>query len=136
MKKITSIIMYVLLALGILSVIPALLYGADGVDFMLYYTYILLGIAVLAAVVMSVVNMGKNPGGGKTSLIGLGVVVVVLAASYFLANTNPIPLKGGKELYDDTFGLIVTDMGLYTTYFALGAAVVVALWGAVRNSLK
>lgn len=136
MKKITSIILYVLLALGILSVIPAFIYGADGVDFMLYYTYALLAIAILAAVVMSVINMGKNPGGGKAALVGLAVVVVVLAASYFLAGSDPIAVSGGKEVYDSKFGLIVTDMGLYTTYFALGAAILVALWGAIRSSVK
>lgn len=136
MKKITSIILYVLLGLGVLSVIPTFIYGADGVDYMLYYTYVLLGIAILSAVVMSVVNIGKNPSGGKMALVGIAVVVAVLIVSYFLSSSDPIPVKGGKEFYEDTFGLMVTDMGLYTTYFALGAAIVVTFVGAIRNSFK
>ncbi len=136
MKKITSIILYVLLGLGILSVLPAFIYGDNGVDYMLYYTYALLGIAVLATVVMSIINIGKSSGGGKTALIGLAAVVVVLAISYFLASGDPILISGGKDIYDSKFGLIATDMGLYTTYIALGVAIFVALYGAVRNSLK
>ncbi len=136
MKKITSLILYVLLGLGILSIIPVFIFGDDAVDYMLYYTYILLGIAILSAVVMSVVNMGKNPGGGKVALIGLAGVAVILVISYFLSSSDPIMVSGGKEEYTDKFGLIATDMGLYTAYFALGAAIVVALYGAIRNSLK
>ncbi len=128
--------MYVLLGLGILSVIPTFLYGADGVDFMLYYTYILLALAVLAAVVMSVINMGKNPGGGKTALIGMAAVAVILVISYFLSSSEPIAVSGGKDVYDGKFGLIVTDMGLYTTYFALVIAILVAVGGAIKNSFK
>lgn len=136
MKKITSIILYVLLGLGLLSTIPTFLYGADGVDYMLYYTYILLGIAILSALVMSVVNIGKNPSGGKMALVGIGVVVLLLIISYFLSKTDPIPISGGREMYENKFGLIVTDMGLYTTYFALGVALVVTVLGAIRNSFK
>ena len=136
MKKITSIILYVLLAISLLSVIPAFIYGADGVDYMLYWTYILLGIGVLAAIVMSAINLGKNPGGGKTALVGLAVVAVVLVVSYFLSSTDPIPISGGKELYEDKFGLILSDMGLYTTYFALAAGIIVVIAGEIRNSFK
>ena len=136
MKKITSIILYVLLAISVLSIIPAFIYGEDGLDFMLYWTYILLAIGVLAAIVMSVINLGKNPGGSKTALYGVIAVVVVLAVSYFLSSTEPVSISGGKDLYTDTFGLRLTDMGLYTTYFALIAAIVVVIAGEIRNSFK
>lgn len=137
MKKITSIILYVLLAISVLSVIPAFIYGEDGIDYMLWWTYILLAVGVLSAIVMSIVNVGKNPGGAKTSLYGLAVVAVVLVVSYFLSDsTTPVPLSGGKKMYTDAFGLTLTDMGLYTTYFALIAAIVAVLIGEVRNSFK
>lgn len=136
MKKITSIILYVLLAISVLSIVPTLIYGADGVDYMLYWAYILLGVGVLAAVVMSVVNMGKNSGGSKMALIGLGVVAVALVISYFMSSGDPISISGGKDTYDDKFGLIATDMGLYTTYFALIAAIVIVVVGEIRNSFK
>ena len=136
MKKITSIILYVLLIISVLSIVPTFIMGADGVDYMLYWTYILLALAILTAVVMSAVNIGKNPGGGKTALYGLALVAVVLVVSYFLSSSEPIAVSGGKQIYDDKLGLIVTDMGLYTTYFALGAAILVALVGQIRNSFK
>lgn len=128
--------MYVLLAVSVVSLVPIFMYGDDGLDFALIWAYILLGIGVLSAIVMSFINIGKNPGGAKRSLIGLGVLAAVLIISYFLSNTTPVVYSGGKKEYTDVFGLLVTDMGLYTAYFALIGALIAVIVGEVRNSIK
>ncbi len=151
MKNISKIIMYVILAVSVVAL--ALLFimrgsdghygdisgnyaGFNGLDILLWWAYILLIFGVLAAVIMSIVNAGKNPGGSKMALYGVIVLVVVLVVSYLLSSTTPIPVKGGKEFYTNNFGLRVTDMGLYTAYFAMIVAVGAVIWGGIKNSFK
>jgi len=127
--------MYALLLLGLISMLPAILYGENAVDTMLIYTYCLLGLGVLIAVGMSIINIGKNPGGATKALIGIGIIAVVLVISYFLSSTEPMMLAQGK-LYDNEFGLILSDMGIYTTYFMMAAALFVAFMTAIKSSIK
>jgi hypothetical protein len=109
----------------------------DGLDVILIWAYILLGFSVLTAIVMSILNMGKNQGGGKSGLYVVIILAVSLIVSYFLASPDPVITGGGKNVYDNKLGLVVTDMGLYTAYFTmLAAAVVVVLGGIVSNLRK
>lgn len=108
----------------------------SGLDILLWWSYILLVVGILTTVVMTIVNMGKNPGGSKQSLYGLIVLVVVLVVAYLMSSTEPVAIAGGKTLYTDKGGLRLTDMGIYTAYFALIAAVGAVIWGGVKNTLK
>lgn len=151
LSKISKVVMYAILAISVVAI--ALLFilrgsdghygdlsgdyaGFSGLDILLWWAYILLIFGVLAAVVMTIVNAGKNPGGSKAAVYGLVVLAVVLVASFLLSSNDPVPVKGGKEFYTNDFGLRVTDMGLYTAYFAMIAAVGAVVWGAVKNSFK
>ncbi len=95
-SKISKLVMYVILAVSVVAI--ALLFimrGSDGsfgevsgnfaefngLDILLWWAYALLLVGVLAAVIMSIVNLGKNPGGSKASLYGLVVLAVVLVVS-------------------------------------------------------
>ncbi len=106
----------------------------NGLDILLWWAYILLIFGILAAVVMSIVNAGKNPGGSKMAVYGLVIMAVVLVGSYFLSSTEPVALA--KEEYTDKFGLRLSDMGLYTAYFAMIFAVGAVIYGAIKNSFK
>lgn len=128
--------MYALLAVSLVSMIPVFLYGENGLDFALIWTYILLGLGVLSAVGMSIVNIGKNPGGAKRALIGLAAMAVVLLIAYFMSSSEPVVYAGGKKEYANSFGLVATDMGLYTAYFAMAAGLIIVIAGEIRNSLK
>jgi TRAP-type C4-dicarboxylate transport system permease small subunit len=151
MKNLPKIIMYVILAVSVVSmVLLFVMRGSDGafgrdsgnfaefngLDIMLWWAYILLVFGILAAIVMSIVNAGKNPSGDKMALYGVIVLAVVLVASYLLSSNDPVPVSGGKSLYTNNFGLRVTDMGLYTAYFAMIAAVGAVIWGGIKNSFK
>jgi hypothetical protein len=139
MKKVLSLIKYVLLLVCVLTLVGVLTLGAgsgyEGVDLMLYWAYALLAAAVLITVVLSAVNITKNPKGAKGSLLGVGLVIVVLVVTYFMSSTEPM-IIGGGEVYDDAFGLRITDMQLYTTYIALAVAFLAAIFGEIRNSFK
>jgi hypothetical protein len=152
MKNLSKIVMYVILAVSIVStVLLFVMRGSDGafgrdtgdfaefngLDIMLWWAYILLVVGVLAAIVMSIVNIGKHSSeGNKMGLWGVIVLVAVLVVSYFLSSTEPVAISGGKDSYSDKLGLLVTDMGIYTAYFAMIAAVGVVIWGGIKNSFK
>lgn len=136
MKKALSILLYALLAVCVVMLVLVFVLPNDqGVGIILSWTYILLGLAILSAVVFPLINLAQNPKGALRSLIGVGIVVVVVGISLALSSTEPMPLSD-KTTYDDTFGLLVTDAGLYTTYIALAVAILVTILGEIRNSFK
>lgn len=136
MKKLLSIFKYVLLAISALTILSIFFLGEDGgTNVMLVWTYILLGLTLAAALVFPLINLVQNPKAAMRSLIGLGVMIVVLAVSYAMSNTDPVVNSAGG-FFTDPSELIVTDMGLYTTYIALGAAILAVVFGEVRNSIK
>ncbi len=151
MKNLSKIVMYVILAVSVVAM--ALMFtmnGSDGafgrdsgnfaefngLDILLWWAYILLVFGILAAVIMSIVNAGKNPGGSKMALYGVIVLVVVLAVSYLLSSADPVTIAGGKQQYTNVAALRLTDMGLYTAYIAMIVAVGVVIWGGIKNSFK
>ena len=135
MKKALSLLKYILLAIGLITVILVIVRGDAGVGTMLTWGYVLLGIGVLAAVLFPLFNLAQNPKGAMSNLMGLGVVVVILVIAYALSSGEPIRLATG-EMYEDAGSLKLTDTGLYTTYVALVGAVLVAVLGEIRNSFK
>jgi len=63
-------------------------------DFMTNYgiiiCYILLAVAVLAAVVFPIIQLAQNPKNAKGALIGIGLLVVVVGIAYALSSdVNP-----------------------------------------------
>lgn len=136
MKKVLSVIKYTLLVLCVLSFVSLFFLGQDGgTNVMLIWTYILLGLTLAVSVLFPIVNLVQNPKAAVRSLIGLVVVVIVLGISYVMSNADPMTLSDGK-VFTDVASLRITDVGLYTTYFALGAVAIVILFGEIRNSIK
>ncbi len=136
MEKALSILKYVLLGVGVLTLLLMLFMSEDsGVGIMLTWGYILMGIALVAALLFPLFNLAQNPKGAKRSLIGLAVVVVVVGIAVALSSTTPVVDAAGN-IYDKPGQLRLTDAGLYTTYFAMIAAVLAVIIGEVRNSFK
>lgn len=139
MKKLLNILLIVLMAISAVSLVLVGVLGEPsgylGVGLMLTWAYVLLGIAILAAVIFPLVNLAQNPKGAMRTLVGLGIVVVVVAISFALSSAEPITLGDGV-LYNDVAGLRLTDAQLYTAYIALVAAIVVTILGEIRNSIK
>lgn len=130
-----SLLKYLLLAIGLFSLIYVIINGDGGVGLMLTWGYVLLGIATLVSVVFPIFHLAQNPKGAVRNLLGLGLVVVVLGVSYALSSAEPIRLPS-NEIYDNAGGLLLTDTGLYTAYLALVGAILVAIFGEIRNSFK
>lgn len=139
MKKILAITKYALLAISVVALAYVMFSGEESVDsavgLILNWAAILLGLAVVATVVLPLLNLAQNPKGAMRSLIGIGIVVVVLAIAYAMSSTEPVVNSAGGFFTDPTM-LKITDTELYTTYIALGAAILVVVAGEIRNSFK
>lgn len=126
---------YAMLGISVLVLILAFFSKGDsGIDLMLYWTYVLLGLTILAALLFPLINIVTNPKGAIRSLIGLVIIAAVLVVSYAVSSDTPIITP--VATFDNPFTLKFTDMGLYTTYIALGAALLAVLFGEIRAMFK
>lgn len=136
MKKLLSILKYTLLALCVVAFVSLFFLGEDGgTNVMLIWTYILLGLTLAVSIIFPIVHLVQNPKGAMRSLMGLVIVVVVIGISYALSSDEPIMIGAG-EMFTNSGALRITDVGLYTTYFALGATILAIIVGEIRNSIK
>lgn len=67
------------------------------VEFGLYLTYILLGVAILAVLVLWVINAIDNPKTLVKTGIGLGVLVVVFAIGWALSTYDHVSVKAAED---------------------------------------
>jgi len=108
--------------------------GAMGANVMLIYAYVLLAIAIVVALIFPLINIIRNPKGAMRSLLGLGIMIVILALTYFFSSDAPVQLP--DQLITNPFVLRVSDMGLYTAYIMLVAAFLCIIYGEVRGALN
>lgn len=132
--KYLSVIRYILLVVSFLVVALFFTGTITQVDTMLNWAYLLLGISIALALLMPAFNFAKNPKGAVRSLLGLVVVVVVLAVAYSMSDATPIVTPAAT--YDNEVALRLSDTGLFTTYFAFGAAIISIVFLEVYNMFK
>lgn len=134
MKKLLSLLKYVLLAISVVMIILVMVNGEDAVSGILRWAYVLLGLAIAASVLFPLFNLAQNPKGALRTIVGLGVVALIVGIAWAMSSDEAIVTA--VDTFDKSFDLKITDTGLYTAYFALGAAVVVSVIGEIRNSFK
>ncbi|MCF8461936.1 MAG: hypothetical protein K9G46_14540 [Flavobacteriales bacterium] len=104
-------------------------------DFMTNYgiiiCYILLAVAVLAAVVFPIIQLIQNPKGAKGALVGLGALVLVLGISYALSS-DVVP----ADLAITPAGAKQVDTGLYAFYILSAVAVIALVYSEVAKLFK
>jgi hypothetical protein len=105
------------------------------VDFMTNYgiliTYVLLAVAVVAAIGFPLLQLIKNPKGAKGALMGLGLLVVVLGISYALSSDyNPSDIEISPE------GAKQVDTGLFAFYILSVVAVGATIYAEVSKMFK
>jgi len=76
------------------------------IDFFVYFArYLLIAVAIVT-VVLSIMNLLKHPKALKKTLIGVGVLLVLLAVTYFMASSEEVkdafgeivPIKNSKGI--------------------------------------
>ena len=141
MNKILSIIKYLLLACSVASIAGLLFVETESagedyvVGLMLNWLYILVGIASIITVLFPMVNMVKDPKGAVKSLVGFGLVAVILAICYALADTTPV-INSGGGFFENAAELKLSDTGLYAMYISIGLATVSTIGGEIWSSFK
>ncbi|MBI1316211.1 hypothetical protein GC167_05045 [bacterium] len=97
--------------------------------------YVVLIVAVLAVVLVSVMQIVGNPKAARNSLIGLGVLGVLLLISYLTASgADYVQYPADKNVTEQMSKL--SGMGLNAMFLSLGAAVASIVYSEVTRFFK
>ena len=109
-------------------------FEGNAVDVLLYWTYIMLGLAVFSWVVIGLIVSTKN---NPKSLVKIGIVILGVAAlcfvAYILAKGDPALAYNGPEVSAGTLKL--TDTILNLTYITGAAAILAIVVGEIRMAI-
>lgn len=99
---------------------------------------ILIGLALVFAVVFSVIQLFSDPKGSMKAIIGLGIVVVLFAVFYSMASPET---AGRIGMLHDKFGITdgaskLISGGIKTTLTLVGAAAILMVISEIRNMFK
>ncbi|MBQ6882141.1 MAG: hypothetical protein IJN55_06205 [Alistipes sp.] len=141
MKAFKNILLATLMVITVLLLAYAIFTGGSdaAISWNLIWGYILLGGAVLAAVLGALWGIIQSPSGGKSSLASLVLILIVIGAAYFIATGHEEPIKIVDLQNNGFFGLqetIITEVSIIVTYVAFAASFLVALvteiWAAFK----
>lgn len=109
-------------------------------DTILYWSYILFGVAIFVTVLMAIIQFVKsmklNPGAALKSLIPIVIFAGIFVVSYFVGSGEKMNIIGYEGTQNEGVWAQITDMFLYTSY-TLMAVLVLTIFGArIYTSLK
>jgi hypothetical protein len=104
------------------------------VDAGLFISYILLIVAVGAAIVFPLLYAIKTPGVFIKSLMGLGALVVLFGISYALSGSKVVPSQAALGVTEGSSKLI--GAGLIMLYLSLIASVVGLIFSEISKAFK
>ena len=139
-KRFSKILMIITL---VLALIGAVLYylSSDGADVAMGnyvgYAFLLLLVAAGLSIIFSLLNMVKKPALLKKALLSLGVMAIVLAIAYFLADGNAVYDASGK-VFEGSEGGISRWVGTFINYslILLAVGAVLFLFDMIKNLVK
>lgn len=109
------------------------------------YTYVLAVIAVVLLLGFLIVKLVTNPKSGLKTLLGLGALVLVLLIAYAFSSNEPLQMANGT-LYGANADpevaatqmreVVLTDVGIITTYILIGIAVLALVVTGLRGILR
>ncbi len=109
------------------------------IDLFIGWAYVLIGIAALAAIVPSILQLVTQPKNAVKSLISLAVVAVLVLIAYSLADDTIFTTKQlpGYEGSDNVPGTLkFADTMLFTMYFLLAGAIISIIYAEVAKVFK
>ncbi len=106
----------------------------DTIDIGIYVSYIFLGVALIAAVLLPLVNAIKHPAGLVKSLIGVGGLVVLFIVAYTLSGSE-VSSKAVAMGVDES-GSKMIGAGLTLFYFVFIAAALGIVFSEISKALK
>ncbi|MFO7617419.1 MAG: hypothetical protein R6V75_09225 [Bacteroidales bacterium] len=105
-------------------------------DIMMIWVYILLGIAVVAAVGIPLIGMISNPKRGLKTLISVLILGVIFFIAYQLGSGDIMEIAGYTGPDNIPSRLKFTDMVIFSVYALLAVSVLALLYSSVSKLFK
>ena len=102
----------------------------------LILTYIMIGVAALAAIVYPLMFLAKNPSKGKNALMGVGGLLLICIISYLLASNDLMTFTGSEKFGMTAASTKRVGMGLITFYILSIGAIVAVLYAELGKLFK
>ncbi|REE16866.1 hypothetical protein [Winogradskyella pacifica] len=144
MHKIFKIIAAALSLFGIISLVRIIVAGDEAMETggeaglfepMAYSAYVILGLVVAFVLFFVVQNLITNTASLKSTLIGVGAFVAVLAISYALSGGDTIVYKSGDDLATEGQSHMV-GAGLIAFYVLLAIAAITMIFSGVKKVIS
>ncbi len=145
MEKTLRTISVALLAISAVLVIWAIAATPDTkipaeapvIGYNLYWGYLLLGVAVVAAIVSAVVGLITSPKGIKSAIISVVAIAAIVIVAVVVASGHDYQIP---DVQNNSFfergETVITDTSILITYVAMGIAIITAIYSAISDSLK
>ena len=135
MSKVLKYVSYILFAV---SVILAVLFlvnteSEGNLNTLLIWTYLLFGVAAVAALILPMINIVGKPKALKRLIITIVLVVAVCLVAYLLASPEPVKISGGEAT---AFESKMTDTILLITYFLAAVAAIAVVAGSIVTAIR
>jgi hypothetical protein len=140
-SKLFKIVMLVLVIISVALLVWGFLAGFESndgraVEVLLWWAYIILGIAVAAVVIFGLIISAKND---PKSLVRLGIGLLVIAAICFIAYLlapGKMPLQWNNAKVPTASELKLTDTILNLTYFTGALAIISIIVGEIVMAVR
>ena len=136
LNKIFKWTMVLLLVVSVVILVMGFLGGwKDGnVDTLLFWAYLMVGLAIAAVVVVGlIIGIANNPKSLVKMGIGLAIFAVICVVAYLVAPGTP---AANLTIEQPSASMLkLTDTILYLTYFAGAAAVLAIVVGEIRLAI-
>lgn len=133
--NITRWILYILLALVLVSGALFMFSDVLSVDGMLNWAKLLLIIGVVIMVISPIYGFIINPRNAVKMLISLGILAVILIIAYSMSGNTFTDLEL-ETLKTTASTSKIVGTGLYVTYIALGLGVLAAIFASLVKAFK
>ena len=140
-SKIFKLVMLVLIVISVVLLVWGFLTGFEAndgraVEVLLWWAYIILGIAVAAVVIFGLIISAKND---PKSLVRLGIGILAIAAICFVAYLfapGKMPLQWTNAKVPSASELKLTDTILNLTYFTGALAIISIIVGEIVMAIR
>lgn len=147
--KITTIMLYGILGISLILVI-SLLASLDAnasdpnmnswISTNLYWSYLLLGIAFVASLILEFLNTIADKAATKSALVALGALGAVVLISYLFSDSSIPKFYGSEKFVED--GTLTPSVslwigtGLIATYILSALSVAGIVWSSISRIFK
>jgi hypothetical protein len=105
-------------------------------DYMLFWTYILAGMAVLFAIGFPIIRMFSNPKAGLKTLFSVLALAAIFFVAYQLGSDKVMNIAGYTGPDNIPARLKLTDMAIFSMYALIAGSVLAVIYSAVSRLFK